>query len=101
MYFALFSIWRPIKNVVRDCPLAVCDNATIAKGDLVAADHYRETFAGEALYMVHNPDHKWYYLNEQTKDEVLVFKIHDSGDVPAKCRTFNILSARHITDRCI
>lgn len=83
--FPPISVWRPLEHPVRDCPLALCDNSSIGPRDLIAADHYRETFAGEALYMVHNPEHRWYYLNEQTKDEVLVFKIHDSGDVPAKC----------------
>ncbi|KAL6852589.1 hypothetical protein ACO1O0_007136 [Amphichorda felina] len=79
------SVWRPLEHPVRDCPLAVCDISTVGPRDLIAADHYRETFAGEGLYMVYKPEHRWYYINEHTKDEVLVFKIYDSGDVPAKC----------------
>lgn len=73
---------------MQDCPLALCDSRSVGPGDLVATDNYRETFSGESYNMVYNPKHKWYYLSEQTKDEVLLFKIHDSSDdVEAKCES--------------
>ncbi|ROW08348.1 hypothetical protein VMCG_03249 [Cytospora schulzeri] len=74
------NVWRPIEHPVRDCPLAVCDARSVGHGDLVAADNFRESFAGESYYMTYSPKHKWYYLSEQTKDEALLFKIHDSSD---------------------
>ncbi|KAI0436662.1 hypothetical protein F4803DRAFT_541414 [Xylaria telfairii] len=84
--WACINLWRPIRNPVLDCPLAMCDARSVAPGDLVATDNYRETFSGESYYMVHKPEHKWYYLSEQTRDEALLFKIHDSSDdVEAKC----------------
>ncbi|KID85049.1 methyltransferase CmcJ, partial [Metarhizium majus ARSEF 297] len=79
------NVWRPIEHPVQDSPLALCDSSSVAPGDLVAADHYRESFGGEALYMLYNRNHRWYYLSEQTKDEVLVFKIHDSDGSSAQC----------------
>lgn len=46
--------------------------------DLVECDHVRRRFKGTAFYAYFNPDHKWYYLGNQTPDEVMFLKIFDS-----------------------
>jgi hypothetical protein len=39
------------------------------------------------MYLQHNPAQKFYYLDNQTKDEVLIFKNFDSArNVAAKCK---------------
>ncbi|KAK8015184.1 hypothetical protein PG990_008480 [Apiospora arundinis] len=78
--WACINVWRPIHHPVKDCPLAMCDARSVGPGDLIATDNYRETFSGESYHMVHKPEHKWYYLSEQTRDEALLFKIHDSSE---------------------
>lgn len=66
----------------------MCDARSVGPGDLLATDNYRETFSGESYHMVHKPEHKWYYLSEQTRDEALLFKIHDSSEEVEAAREF-------------
>ncbi|KAH7333288.1 methyltransferase CmcJ [Rhexocercosporidium sp. MPI-PUGE-AT-0058] len=73
-------------NPVEDCPLAVCDNSSMEPGDLVECDFVRKRFTGATLYAHFNPQQKWYYLSQQTPNEVLILKIFDSqGDIESKC----------------
>lgn len=48
-------------------------------GDIVYPD-----WATENLQVHYNPNHKWYYLPDQTVDEVLIFKSAESS--PSKCQ---------------
>lgn len=53
---------------------------------LVEVDHVRKHYIGESLYVLESPSLRWYFLNRQTKDEVIVFKTFDSDEsVKAKC----------------
>ena len=82
----LNNIWRPYAHSVRDCPLALCDGSTIRESDLIVCDNIQKTRLGETLLPLYNPDAKWYYLNGQDSDEVIVIKIFDSAaDVAACC----------------
>jgi hypothetical protein len=60
-------------------PLAVADYRSIdLEQDLVATKFIypdRETSTNSFRY---NPGHKWYYLSDQTPDEVTLFKCFDS-----------------------
>lgn len=50
-------------------------------------DHVRKHHIGESLYPLQSADYRWYYLNRQSPDEVLLFKIFDSKEgVQAKCK---------------
>jgi hypothetical protein len=38
----------------------------------------------ETTSYVHNPAHRWYYFPDMTRDEVIVFKTHDSDPTRAR-----------------
>jgi hypothetical protein len=87
-----FNIWRVISPPPQDIPLAVCDVRSIAPSDYVLADALtsssntgdtaqqlqtaKERF--EAVLLLHNPEHRWHYFSNMTRDEALIFKSYDS-----------------------
>jgi hypothetical protein len=76
----VINLWRPIRGPVRDAPLAMCDGATVAKGDLVASDLIYPNRRGETYSVKYNPNHRWFYFPEMTADEALLLKCYDSLD---------------------
>lgn len=78
--FRIINVWRPLRHPVEDYPLAVCDGSTVPATSLVTADHVRKFYTGESLYPLHNEAYRWYYLNRQTKDEVLLLKMFDNKE---------------------
>jgi hypothetical protein len=72
------NLWRPIRGPVQDAPLAVCDAASVAPGDLVAADLVYRDRIGETYSVTHNPAHRWFYLSAMTPEEGLLLKCFDS-----------------------
>ncbi|KAK3350474.1 hypothetical protein B0H65DRAFT_545598 [Neurospora tetraspora] len=84
--FRIINVWRPLRHPVANYALAVCDGSTVQPQNLVAVDHVRKNYEGEGLYPLYDQGMKWYYLNRQTKDEVLFFKTYDSAEgVKARC----------------
>jgi hypothetical protein len=75
----VINLWRPIRGPLRDAPLAMCDAATIAPGDLVASDLIYPNRSGETYSVRFNPDHRWFYIPEMTADEALLLKCYDSS----------------------
>lgn len=80
---AQHNIWRAFSQPPQDVPLAVCDARTVAVADLIAADarfdrdgEVRWTF--EALLLRYNPAHRWCFYSNMQRDEVIVFKRHDT-----------------------
>jgi len=76
--FAIVNLWRPIRGPLRDSPLALCDARTLADGDLVAQDLIYRDRVGEIYSLTHNPAHRWYYVPDMSRDEVLLLKCYDS-----------------------
>jgi hypothetical protein len=72
------SVWRPLVQVVEDCPLALCDRRTVPKSDLVEADKIHHDHLEEGYYVKYNPAHQWYWLSEQKSNEVALFVTWDS-----------------------
>ncbi|KAM7214593.1 putative 7 alpha-cephem-methoxylase [Rhypophila decipiens] len=85
--FRIVNIWRPLYSTVENFPLAVCDGSSVPTEKLLTVDHVRKTYVGESYYPLPSPDqYRWYYLNRQTPDEVLMFKTYDSDTkAPARC----------------
>ncbi|KAK3402545.1 hypothetical protein B0T20DRAFT_449596 [Sordaria brevicollis] len=84
--FRIINVWRPLRHPVTNYPLAVCDGSTVQQEKMVAVDHVRKYYEGEGLYPLYDERMRWYYLNRQTKDEVLLFKTFDSSTtVKARC----------------
>jgi hypothetical protein len=80
---AQHNIWRAISNPPQDVPLAVCDARSVATTDLVPADARFDRdgvvkFSFEALLLRYNPAHRWFFYSDMKRDEVLVFKRHDT-----------------------
>ena len=80
---AQHNIWRAFSAPPQDVPLAVCDARTVAAGDLVPADARFDrdgqvNWSFEALLLRYNPAHRWYFYSNMQRDEVIVFKRHDT-----------------------
>jgi hypothetical protein len=77
------NLWRGVRPV-RCSPLAVCDARTISKGDCLTVRF------GDAppppgpvpggLNMAYNPQHRWYYFPDMEPDEVIAFRLFDTGN---------------------
>ena len=76
--FAIVNVWRPIRGPLYDAPLAVCDAASLAAGDLVPQDLIYRDRKGEIYGLTYNPAHRWYYAPAMQADEVLLLKCFDS-----------------------
>jgi len=77
--YRIINVWRPIANPVAHEPLALADYRSVdPENDLVSV---RIILPDREIYIFnlkHNPGHKWYYLSDQTPDEVILLKSFDS-----------------------
>jgi hypothetical protein len=92
-------------DAVKDWPLAICDGTTVSPDDLVETDHVRRQYTGSTMYLKHNDSQRFYYMNEQGKNDVLIFKNFDSKKrVKGKCdssyTSIRIVRAMLIMNRC-
>ena len=73
----------------RDWPLAVCDYTSLSPhGDLEETDIIHKTWVGESGRFYSNPNHKWYFLDNQQVDDVVVFRNTDSRGVDIPCKLY-------------
>ena len=60
-------------------PLGLADYRTVdADKDLISTRHIYDHREGATFSVKYNPAHKWYYLSDQTPDEVALIKCFDS-----------------------
>ncbi|EIW79806.1 hypothetical protein CONPUDRAFT_166506 [Coniophora puteana RWD-64-598 SS2] len=80
--FRIINVWRPIENTVAHTPLAVADFTSfdVSKDLLPVRFILPHGKIGSIYYVRHNAAHRWYYLADQTVDEVVIFKCFDSAD---------------------
>jgi len=81
--WALYNMWRAVSPPPQDFPLAVCDASSVEPGDEVTVTAVTSTrgmgdMRHDTTGYVHNPAHRWHYFPDMTRDEVIVFKAHDS-----------------------
>jgi hypothetical protein len=81
--FAHYNVWRVFSPPPQDVPLAVCDSRSVSASDLVEADAMMDIpgkpeYSYVGLVIRYNPRHRWSYFSNMNRDEVLVFKTHDS-----------------------
>lgn len=74
--FQLINVWRPIKTIYKD-PLAVCDSHSVPDADILAVKLIYPDWVGEPCTILPNTNHRWYYKNQQTPEEVMLFKCYD------------------------
>ncbi|MCJ1369111.1 hypothetical protein MMC20_000319 [Loxospora ochrophaea] len=70
----IVNAWRPLVDVVKSQPLAVCHSASLREKDLIACDMIYPHVTTEIFHVLHNPNQKWYFLREQKQDEVLLMR---------------------------
>jgi hypothetical protein len=88
--FVHYNVWRAISEPPQDVPLAVCDARSVSADDLIAADAIFDSpgkpeWSFEGLVVAHSPQHRWHWFPDMSRDEVLVFKTHDSDPARAHC----------------
>jgi len=78
--FAVINVWRPIRGPVQESPLAVCDAQSMVQDYFVKHTLKYRDREGEVYSVAYNPNHRWYYVPNQEKEEVLLFKCYDSDE---------------------
>ncbi|HSZ51372.1 MAG TPA: CmcJ/NvfI family oxidoreductase, partial [Caulobacteraceae bacterium] len=75
---AIINVWRPIRHVARDWPLAIADARSIAPDDLIASDLVFPHRRGEIYGLAYDPDQRWRFVPDLTPDEAVLIKCWDS-----------------------
>lgn len=66
-------------NHAEDIPFAVCDPRTnIDLADVVSVDRITHEAAKEVAYFSWNPAHRWYWMSNQTPDEIVIMTQYDT-----------------------
>ncbi|KAF4461082.1 7 alpha-cephem-methoxylase [Fusarium albosuccineum] len=82
----IINVWRPYEGPVESSPIAVLDGSTVPSNKLVKVDIVRRTYLGESYYVLPHDQYKWYFINKQNIEDILLFKMYDSDEnVKAKC----------------
>jgi hypothetical protein len=97
--FIASSLWRAFSHPPQDFPLAVCDARSVRTDEGVPNTMFivdrlpdERTMLGEmaneasapaAAIFHYSPQHRWWYFSNMTRDEVLLFKFHDSDRTKA------------------
>jgi hypothetical protein len=74
----LSSVWRPLVDVVETDPLVCCDTRTVADSDLDVVQKVMDNTVEESMYLKRRTQHQWYWMSNQTRDDVLVMTVWDS-----------------------
>lgn len=79
---SLSSVWRVIKGPNNDWPLALCDYQSIDfAADVLPNDLLYINHVGENELLHKASGHAWYYLSDQTVEDLIVFRNTDSRGV--------------------
>lgn len=88
--WAMFNAWKPVRTVQRD-PLAMADCRSVPEADFrVKKREYAPGVFGGSYSLAHGraeDTHRWYYLHEQTPEEVFFFRGYDSDQSTPGYRT--------------
>jgi hypothetical protein len=92
--FIATSFWRAFSPPPQDCPLALCEGRSLEDDEgvrntlhivdeLPSEEEMTRPMDGEdqriaASIFRHRPEHRWWYVSNMTRDEVLLFKFFDS-----------------------
>jgi hypothetical protein len=79
-----YNIWRAFSGAPQDVPLALCDAQSVVEADLLPADAIFDApgqaeWGFESWLVAHNPQHRWHWFSNMTRDEVIIFKTSDSA----------------------
>jgi hypothetical protein len=81
--FAHYNLWRVFSPPPQDIPLAVCDSSSVSRSDLIDADSISDIpgkpeSSTVVVLVRYSPRHRWSYFRNMNRQEVLLFKSHDS-----------------------
>ncbi|KAH9916287.1 uncharacterized protein BXZ73DRAFT_105914 [Epithele typhae] len=80
----IINVWRPIHHPVAYKPLAVSDWRHLDEKDLVKVDFIYPNRTGSTYSVRYNAGHQWWYLADQTPEEVTLIKCYDSEEDRAR-----------------
>ncbi|KUJ06732.1 uncharacterized protein LY89DRAFT_692339 [Mollisia scopiformis] len=83
----LINAWRPLRKV-ENAPLAMCDRRSVLPEDVIEVDKVLPNNLEVETCIYHRPYHKWYFMSEQTPDDVWLFVQWEECDVP--CETTSV-----------
>jgi hypothetical protein len=88
------SLWRTFSEPPQDWPLALCDGGSVGDDEgtpntmfvldalpseaAMLGEMPNEDAALAASVFRYNPNHRWWYFSNMTRDEVVLIKLHDS-----------------------
>ena len=88
------SVWRPLRGPNNDWPLAMCDWTTINPStDVRINDAIRRDRVDENAILHYNEKHKWYFMKDQSVEDLTVFRNADSFG--KRARKFNFCFSRN------
>jgi hypothetical protein len=76
--FAILQVWRALGGSPDGYPLALADASSVRQSDLFRVQRVYPGWVGELCYVVHRPEHRWYWFPGMTPDEAVLFKVYDS-----------------------
>ncbi|KAK7414061.1 hypothetical protein QQX98_007093 [Neonectria punicea] len=66
----------------------IMDGSSVSTEKLVEVDVVRHSYIGESYYPLQDDRYRWHFISNQSKEEVLLFKMYDSDvGVKAKCES--------------
>lgn len=75
---AFINVWKPVRNIVEERPLCMCDVASAPATDFFKLHlRYRDR-DGENYVMRHSDRHQWFYFPKMTPEQVILLKTYDS-----------------------
>lgn len=76
----VINLWRPLVPTVTSQPLALCDRRSVRASDWEEVEKLQTQWVEESMYLRRNPEHQWFWISNQTRDEVTAFVVWDSLD---------------------
>ena len=83
------NLWTPVRPV-ENMPLGICDASSVQPADFMKVhfgrpetrqtDEFAGGFDSTGFVIAFNPNHRWFYYPNMKPDEVLAFRLHDTGD---------------------
>ena len=83
------NLWTPVRPV-ENMPLGVCDASSVQPSDFMRVsfgkpetrqtDDFAGGFDSSGFVIAFNPNHRWFYYANMQPNEVLAFRLHDTGD---------------------
>lgn len=77
--FAILQVWRPLSESADSLPLALADAGSVQESDLFTVQRVYPDWVGELAYVIHRPEHRWYWFPGMSRDQAVLFKVYDSS----------------------